>query len=78
MEGLFSKVNKGIYNPIPSKYSLELSSLVKYLLQTKAESWPDTDGILNFAPVKNKIDMFFNETFMTSADSMLIKTIKYK
>lgn len=34
MEGLFQKVTKGSFAPIPKEFSIELGNLVKFLLRT--------------------------------------------
>ena len=41
MEGLFKKVSKGLYQPIPKKYSTELSGLVRSLLKANPDKRPD-------------------------------------
>ena len=40
MEGLFKKVSKGLYQPIPKKYSLELANLVRVLLRSNPDKRP--------------------------------------
>jgi NIMA (never in mitosis gene a)-related kinase 1/4/5 len=37
MEGLYNKVVKGIFDPIPKCFSQELNNLVKYLLKVNPE-----------------------------------------
>jgi len=41
MEGLFRKVSKGLYQPIPKKYSTELSNLVRALLKANPDKRPN-------------------------------------
>lgn len=40
MEGLFKAVTLGVYPPINSKYSKELSHMIKLMLQQKSKSRP--------------------------------------
>lgn len=40
MEGLYKKVMKGSYPKIPSKFSNDLSVMVKHLLQTNPNNRP--------------------------------------
>lgn len=46
MEGLFETVTNGIYPPIPSFYSKELSSVIKLMLQQNPANRPSTDKLL--------------------------------
>ena len=66
---------KGQYSPIPKQYSIELGNLVRFLLQTDAEKRPSCVEILNYPPVKKKIELFFPENYEDSTCSTLIKTI---
>ena len=43
MNGLFKKILKGQYPPIPSHYSMELRSVIKSLVQVNAASRPTCD-----------------------------------
>ena len=47
MQGLFKKVNKGIYPKIPKIYSRDLSYLIKLMLQVDPNKRPSCDDILN-------------------------------
>ena len=47
MEGLYKKIIKGNYLPIPEQYSWDLDSVVKTLLNVNPDEWPDCVGILN-------------------------------
>lgn len=47
MEGLFKKVQKGIFDKIPSKYSNDLSMVVGSLLKVNPRDRPTSDNILN-------------------------------
>ena len=46
MDGLYKKVQKGQYDPIPSKYSPELSNIIKNLLQVNPKNRPSCGKLL--------------------------------
>jgi NIMA (never in mitosis gene a)-related kinase len=61
MEGLYKKIMKGSYPKIPSKYSADLSAMIKSLLQTDPRMRPNcckisyyVETILKMANVKEK------------------------
>ena len=79
MEGLFHKVIKGQINKIPERFSDDLFSIVKLLLQVNSENRPSCDRILKNAIVKKRIEYFnsFNEnTIDENCDQLLLRTIK--
>jgi len=43
MNGLFKRILKGQYPPIPSHYSVEMRSVIKSLVQVNAASRPNCD-----------------------------------
>ncbi len=43
MNGLFKKVLKGQYPPIPTHFSMDMRNLIKALIQVQPASRPDTD-----------------------------------
>ena len=65
IEGLYLKIVKGIYSPISSQSSVELSSMVRAMLQTKAERRPTIDEILEKPYIKWKLGEIFNPTVLT-------------
>jgi len=46
MQGLATKVTKGAYDPIPSRFSADLHQMVKSCLQVNCEKRPSCDQIL--------------------------------
>lgn len=55
---------------------MELDSLVWYLLKVNPLNWPDCDQILNYPPVKQKIDLFFPQNYTNPTSSNMLATIK--
>jgi NIMA (never in mitosis gene a)-related kinase len=47
MNGLFKKILKGQYPPIPNHYSMEMRAVIKSLVQVNAASRPTCDQILD-------------------------------
>lgn len=81
MNGLFKKILKGQYPPIPSHYSMELRSVIKSLVQVNAASRPNTDQILEMPIVAKRAKKYFNNDVTPTRDieseSELLKTIKF-
>eukprot|EP00347_Sterkiella_histriomuscorum_P013274 403365346 len=81
MNGLFKKILKGQYPPIPSHYSMELRSVIKSLVQVNAASRPNTDQILEMGIVSKRAKKYFNSNEAPIRDieseSELLKTIKF-
>lgn len=46
MQGLATKVTKGVYDPISSRYSADLQQMIKSCLQVNCEKRPSCDQIL--------------------------------
>ena len=61
MNGLFQRVIKGQYPPIPSHYSMDMRMLIKTLLQVQASSRPNCDQILELPIVVKRIRKYFPE-----------------
>ena len=78
MEGLFHKVIKGQINKIPDRFSDDLFSIVKLLLQVNSDNRPSCDRILKNVIVKKRIEYFnsFNRTDVDNEDQNLLRTIK--
>ena len=78
MEGLFHKVIKGKINKIPDRFSDDLFSIVKLLLQVNSDNRPSCDRILKNIIVKKRIEYFnsFNKTDEDDEDQNLLRTIK--
>jgi hypothetical protein len=47
MDGLYQKIIKGAFAPIPDSYSKDLDFVVRALLTVNAAERPDCIGILN-------------------------------
>lgn len=75
MEGLFRKVSKGLYQPIPKKYSLELSNLVRQLLKSNPDKRPNCDEILKMTSVSKKSSLYFPNNDTDPDNNELLKTI---
>ena len=58
MEGLYKKIMRCEYPPISNNYSNDLGFVIKSMLCVKAEDRPNTQEILNFPEVKNKIEEY--------------------
>lgn len=59
MNGLFKRVLKGQYPPIPSHYSMDMRILIKALLQVQASQRPNTEQILEMPIVIKRIKKYF-------------------
>ncbi len=46
MEGLYKKVQKGVYDPIPTIYSQELNQIISQCLQVNPKNRPSCDQLL--------------------------------
>ena len=91
MNGLFKRVLKGQYPPIPSHYSMDMRMLIKTLLQVQASTRPNTEQILEMPIVVKRIRKYFTgkegyfvpglynedaDMAAQAADSELLRTIK--
>jgi len=55
MQGLYRKVVKGLYPPIPSNFSKDLEYLVSQLLQTDPTNRPNCEQILKMSVVQKRL-----------------------
>mmetsp|Transcript_52010 Transcript_52010/g.59393 ORF Transcript_52010/g.59393 Transcript_52010/m.59393 type:complete len:614 (-) Transcript_52010:509-2350(-) len=80
MQGLFRKVQKGVYAPIPTTYSNELSNFLKSMLQVNPTLRPSCDQILQLPSVQKRLTkVSITENNPSSNDSgaiNLLNTIK--
>ena len=79
MEGLFQKVIKGQINRIPDRFSEDLFTIVKLLLQVNSDNRPSCDRILKNVSVKKRIEYFNsfdNNDNEDNDDQLLLRTIK--
>ena len=75
MEGLYNKVIKGQYHKIPSRYSDDLSDIVKILLQVDPENRPSCNDLINHPIIQKRIQFFKNFNEDLNEDQALLKTI---
>ena len=75
MEGLYNKVIKGQYHKIPSRYSDDLSEIVKILLQVDPENRPSCNDLINHPIIQKRIQFFKNFNEDLNEDQALLKTI---
>lgn len=73
LEELYQAVTQGIYDPIPSIYSKDLSKIISLLLEVDPNRRLSCAQILNHPLVIKRMD--FNDE-MTTGNAMLINTIK--
>ena len=59
MNGLFKRVLKGQFPPIPSHYSMDMRMLIKTLLQVSPQQRPNTEQILEMPIVIKRIKKYF-------------------
>ena len=77
MEGLFKKVSKGLYHPIPKTFSTDLSNLVRSLLKANPDKRPTCEEILQMPSVRKKINQYFPDQKSEFESSELLKTIYF-
>jgi NIMA (never in mitosis gene a)-related kinase len=56
MDGLYKRVIKGRYKPLPSNYSVDLNNLIKLMLQVKPNLRPSCEKILNLPMVIKRME----------------------
>jgi serine/threonine protein kinase len=77
MEGVFSKVIKGVFDPIPHSYSRELSVLISSLLQIKPGTRPSCDQILHIINHNKKLNLDNRNKLTDFEKTILLQTIKF-
>ena len=81
MQGLYKKVNKGIYPKIPKIFSKDLSLLIKMMLQVDPNKRPSCDDLLNMPIIQQKAkiltpNIYGNlKAFEKNSKDKLLKTI---
>lgn len=63
MQGLWKKINKGVFDKIPKQYSDDLSQLIGQCLKLNPSDRPSCDAILKSPQVRKRIHLFPNEEF---------------
>ena len=61
MQGLWKKINKGVYDRLPSRYSDDLCWLAGQCLKLNPTDRPSCDAILKSPQVRKRIHLFPNE-----------------
>ncbi|MCQ2820795.1 MAG: protein kinase [archaeon] len=77
MEGLYNKVIKGQIHRIPERFSSDLDTMVRLLIQVHPENRPSCDQILKHPIIQKRIEYFkayANDD--ETEDQALLKTIK--
>ncbi|CAD8107394.1 unnamed protein product [Paramecium sonneborni] len=76
MDLLFQKVQKGLYDQIPNKYSQDLAHIISLLLKTQSVSRPTCDELLKNTIILNKMRDI--ETYLNHQpqNQELLKTIQ--
>ena len=82
MQGLYKKVIKGQYPKISDKYSVDLQTIVRILLQVSPKKRPTCQEILNHAIVKQKMEELFPDEYSSDSSgdepkNKLLKTIYF-
>ena len=77
MEGLYNKVIKGQFSKIPERFSNDLQTIVKLLIQVSPNDRPSCERILKHPIIQNRIEYFkayANDE--VSEDQALLQTIR--
>lgn len=77
MEGLYNKVIKGQFKRIPERFSSDLETIVRLLIQVNPESRPTCDDILKHEVIQKRIEYFkayANDD--ATEDQALLQTIR--
>lgn len=59
---LSMKIVRGVYNPVPAGFSLEIKNLIKQMLEVNAGKRPDVNKILAMPVIQRRIKAFLTET----------------
>eukprot|EP00761_Pharyngomonas_kirbyi_P009804 gb/GECH01009822.1/.p1 GENE.gb/GECH01009822.1/~~gb/GECH01009822.1/.p1 ORF type:complete len:451 (+),score=141.50 gb/GECH01009822.1/:1-1353(+) len=62
MKGLIGKILRGVYPPLPSRYSPQLRRLVDWMLQRDPRNRPSINTILRLPFIQARIDSFLSNT----------------
>ena len=64
MQGLYRRVLKGVYKPIPAVYSPDIAAIVKNMLTLKAEERLSCDQIIDLPAFKARESLWFPHHFV--------------
>lgn len=76
MQGLFNKIMKGNYSPIPSLYSVDLQAMIKSCLQITPSNRPSCDKILAMPALLNYLTGTLEQMDLKDGMVNLLGTIK--
>eukprot|EP01017_Pseudomicrothorax_dubius_P009992 TRINITY_DN13510_c0_g1_i2.p1 TRINITY_DN13510_c0_g1~~TRINITY_DN13510_c0_g1_i2.p1 ORF type:complete len:528 (-),score=81.00 TRINITY_DN13510_c0_g1_i2:124-1707(-) len=80
MEGLYHKVQKGVFDPLPSIYSIELNRFITDCLRLRAEERPSCEDLLDCPSIVRRIDLdphLERDSTPAEAEDGLLKTLKF-
>ena len=75
MQALYRKVIKGMYSEIPSCYSVDLSNVIRSMIQVNPSVRPSCEKLLEMAPVIR--NMSFKKPESIEFNIELLQTIKF-
>jgi len=77
MESLYQKVKRGIFEPIPSEYSIDLYHLIAMCLQVSSSARPDCDDLLSSPFIQKRGGEYLkNMSSSAATQSQLLSTIR--
>jgi NIMA (never in mitosis gene a)-related kinase len=78
MNGLYHKVLKGVYDPIPSSYSFDLQMMIKNCLQVSQVARPTCEKILAMPGLLNHLSGTLEriDIHIDASEHNLLNTIK--
>ena len=76
MKGLYNKVQKGVFDPIPSQYTPDLFKAISLCLQTSPSQRPSADQLLKLPIVLKHMKEASTASVQESGHSELLSTIK--
>ncbi|CAD8178841.1 unnamed protein product [Paramecium octaurelia] len=76
MDVLFQKVQKGLYDQIPAKYSKDLAQIISLLLKTQSSQRPNCDELLKNPIILNRMRDIETHINSQPQNQELLKTIQ--
>jgi len=77
MPGLYKKVQKGVFDRIPSQYSMDLNNFISMCLQVSASNRPNCDKLLNHPILQRHGREFLHNLEEAGDKNELIGTIRF-
>jgi len=75
MQGLFKKIQRGVFDRIPSHYSIDLYNLISMCLQVKPSLRPSCDQLLTHPVIRKNGGEFIQELGPSEETNELLNTI---